>query len=78
MKRRQQYQCWNCEEQYSLLLPEEDIAALIVECPYCGSEASIRLKEFPKKKDIYRGDDNNTPVVDEYVLPEVIVTRKPD
>ena len=78
MKYRQEFQCWQCGERYSLPLPKEDIATWIVTCPYCGSEAAIDLKAFPREKTLYRADGQDASPLPAYALPDLIVTRKPD
>lgn len=78
MNHRQQYRCWHCNEQYGLLLPEEEVARFIVQCPYCGKEATIELKDYPKKRDIYRNANNGSRPGNEYELPEVIMTQPPE
>ena len=80
MRRRLNFQCWNCPHTYSLYRPITKEQRLIVACPYCGAEAVADL--MPHRKKVIRllrtenGEDQE--IGYEYSLPEILPTQEPD
>ena len=81
MKKRFTFKCWNhnCERTYTLFKEITAEQELIIQCPYCNSEAVVRLEPFKKKTStVIRGtEDDEQAVGYEYVFPDVIPTEEP-
>ena len=80
MKKRLEFECWNCEKTYSLLREiGEGNPILSVACPFCGEEGMVDLAPFPRKKvdEIYRKDSPQSITVGEtvYDLPDILPTQ---
>jgi len=73
MKKRQKFNCWNCNRDFSLLLEITDQQTLIVPCPFCEAECVVELTPHYKKP-VMRGDGAGT--AEELDLPEVLPTQK--
>lgn len=78
MKPRQEVICWNCNEQFSIRLPEKIPATLKVYCPYCGSGCMIDFSKESEQTALYREGDTEVRLTGEYQLPEIMHTHKPD
>ncbi len=80
MKKRLEFECWNCKKTYSLLREiGEGNPILSVACPFCGEEGTVDLAPFRKKagETIYRSDSPPDPTAGEtvYDLPDILPTQ---
>lgn len=80
MKKRFKFKCWNCGREYTLFREITKTQTLIVGCPYCNAEAVVDLAPFRKKvKDVLKSaEGGEADIGEEWDLPEVLPTRKPD
>ena len=76
MKKRLNFQCWNCDRDYAMIRELDGKPQLIVACPYCEKEAVVDLKPFQTQvATVYRGGGEATSnVVEGYNFPDVIPT----
>ncbi len=78
MKPRQEVICWQCNEQFSIRLPEKTPANLTAYCPYCGAECLIQFREVDELKALFRDGNEEVTLTGRYKLPEIMDTHKPD
>ena len=78
MKKRLEFQCWNCKKTYTLFREISDEQILFVACPFCNKEGVVDLKPFRKeKKSVLRGDSDNKQIIDiELQLPKILPTKQ--
>jgi DNA-directed RNA polymerase subunit RPC12/RpoP len=78
MKKRFTFQCWNCQETYTLFREITKGQVIIVACPYCNREAVFDPSPYPKKKEIValRGEGDTEREIEELDLPDVLPTQK--
>lgn len=80
MKKRLQFECWNCQKIFSLLLDLDEKPDILLECPYCSK--SVLIEQEPHREKIislFKSDNQQqtqTQAIKSY--PEIIPTRKPD
>lgn len=75
MKKRQTFECWNCERTYTQLV--EGQPKLIVECPFCGAEAEVDLAPWREQSmTIMRGGGEEAELGQVLNLPDVLPTTK--
>ena len=84
MKKRYEFQCWNCPKVYFQSLEISDQKKLIVTCPYCDAEAVVDLRPYFKplttvmrKVDLYV-DNSRKDNEGELQLPDVLPTIMPE
>lgn len=81
MKKRLEFQCWNCPKTYTLLRDvEEGNPQLSVGCPFCGAAAIVDLYPYRKPIDtIYKIESPQNRAPDEtetvYELPDILPTQ---
>ena len=78
MKKRFTFQCWNCQQTYTLFCGITKEQILTVACPYCNKEAVFDPSPYPPKKVILRDTSDAIQETEEPDLPEVLPTRKPE
>ena len=80
MEKRFEFQCWNCKRTYTLFREITDQQELFVACPYCNSEAVVKLDPFRKEtKTVMRSTKSTDACLGkELQLPDIIPTQKPD
>ena len=76
MEKRFAFKCWKCERKYTLFKSITKEQELIVQCPFCDSEAVVKLEPFKKKKMTVRRGDDDQSIGYEYDFPEVIPTEE--
>ena len=75
MKKRLKFECWNCGETYSLLRDLNGWPKIIVECPYCETEAVVDLAPA-RDAIVHVFQDGEAATWETLNLPEVIPTRR--
>lgn len=78
MKKRLEFECWNCKKTYSLLREiEEGNPILLVACPFCGKAGKVDLNPFRKPVDlIHKGGSPQDPTEERvYDLPDILPTE---
>jgi len=79
MKKRLTLQCWNCPKTYFQFLEITDQQQIIVLCPYCNADAVVSLYPYRKQtKTVMRGENKDTQSDEEFQMPDVLSTRKPE
>lgn len=81
MKKKLKLQCWNCPKTYFENLEIADEQEFIVKCPYCGARAVVTLRPYRKQLKnaiIYRGENEDTYSDEDFQIPDVVPTRKPE
>ncbi len=81
MKKRLTLQCWNCPKTYFDTLEITSQQEVIVRCSYCNSEAVVNLRPYRKQsktKRVFRGENKDSRGDEEFQLPDVVPTRKPE
>ena len=75
MKKRLTFECWKCGETYSLLRDLRGWPKLVVECPYCETEAVVDLAPTrdPTVEVFRDGEPATWETLD---LPAVIPTKR--
>ncbi len=72
---RQEIICWQCNEQFSRLIPK-NIDRWQTICPYCGAECAVDLKPYSTKKSVFRQGDSELDIHAQYNLPKIIRSNK--
>jgi len=79
MKKRLEFECWNCHKTYTLQREiGEGNPILSVACPYCHKEAIVDLDPYRKKVEPIFKDaspQTNTGGETAYDLPDVLPTQ---
>ncbi len=81
MSKRLKIQCWNCPKTYFENLDITGNQEVIVRCPYCNMQAVVNLRPYRKQSNtttVYRGENKETQSDEEFQLPEVLPSRKPE
>ncbi len=81
MSKRLTIQCWNCPKTYFENLAIARKQEFIVRCPYCNSQEVVNLRPYQKQSKIttvYCGEDKETIENEEFQLPDVPSSRKPE
>lgn len=72
------FQCWQCEEEFSFSVDLETTPQLLLSCPYCGADCFIDFEPYRKASlTVTRGSSDNTGAT-AFELPKVIGLRKPE
>lgn len=84
MDKRLKFKCWNkeCQREYSLLkrLEAGEQPKLIVECPFCSSQAVVDLAPYRSPVQAVAKDpfSEAAPVAYKFDLPDVLPTAEPE
>jgi hypothetical protein len=73
---RQEIICWQCNEQFSRPLPQQNVDHLITNYPYCGAECVVDFKPYSTKKSVFRQGDSELNIHGKYDLPKIIRSNK--
>lgn len=79
-KRRLQFKCWKCDEEFGMTREIVGHPKLRVECPFCEAECVTDLAPYRTEPDkIFRGSEPRRAEQTETVLnlPDVLPTRQP-
>ncbi len=79
-QQRLNFECWNCERKFSLLVTLDEKPDILSQCPYCEKELVIELDANKLKEIIVlRSHSDQSPSIQRDAgFPDLILTRKPN
>lgn len=75
MKKRQKFECWHCQKNFSIFREFTEEQTLTVFCPFCAVECVVELEPHHIVK-VLRGETGPQAEGVELNLPDVLQTRK--